>query len=170
MPLSRLSRLAWTAIGGVIGYVPTPTSWPEALRKLRGDFSLSATEFIQPALVALFSFGWAAALFRLTFERRGILPSDLERQLLFVGCAIFAILGLSLIYFYRIRYTFDSGTLRVVLPGGYVFGNYDLQTLVSVTRTQGRVADSLTLRWESEIHRILLPASLIAALPQGDGI
>jgi hypothetical protein len=150
--------------------VPTPESWPDILRKLRGSYSLSGREQIQPVAAALICFAFAVVLFRLSFERRGILPTALERDLLLTSCFLFGGLGLLLVFSYRMRYNFESGTLQVVLPGGYVFRQYNLETLKSVTRMKGKVVDSLTLYWENEVHRIQLPSSLISALSEGEGI
>jgi hypothetical protein len=121
-------------------------------------------------MVVLVSFAMAAAVLMRWFAHNGITPSALEQGMSLLGCVLFSSLGLALFYIYWTRYVFDSGTLRVVLPGGHVFGTYRLETLVSVTRTRGKVVDSLLLRWEGEKHRILLPASLLSELPTDAGI
>jgi|SRR5579859_4927249 len=159
-----------TFLARLVGYVPTPRSWPSALRKLHGEYQLSRTERIQPAAVVLVSFAMAAVVLQLSFAHNGILPSRLEKGMSLLGFVVFVALGLLLFFTYWTKYIFDSGILHVILPGGHVFRTYPLQTLVSVTRIRGKVVDSLTLRWEREKHWILLPASLLSVLPTDAGI
>jgi hypothetical protein len=170
MSPSKFSRRAWFAIGGMIGYVPTPKSWPDSLRKLRGEFALSVGEQSPAIVVALLCFGAAGGMLSSTFEQRGISPSGLEREWLIAGCILFCLMGLCIIFLYRIRYVFDSGTLKVLIPGGYPFREYDLKSLKSVSRMRGKVVDSLRLHWDTGTHRILLPSSLISALSRNEGI
>jgi hypothetical protein len=169
-PMPKTRARIWTFLAGMVGYVPTPPSWSETLRTLRGEYRLSVAELAQPLLVVAISLGMAAFLFRFSFEHNGIVPTTEERAALTIGSLVFVGLGLLLFSIYWSKYVFESGTLRVILPLGYLYKTYDLKTLRSVTRTRGKVVDSLTLRWEDEKHWILLPSSLLSALQGGVGI
>ena len=134
------------------------------LRTLRGEFQLSAFELILPSAVGLLSIGGGAVLLSLAFGEKGESAAPFEKGILSLIALAFVAGGAVMIYGFRVRYSFEGGTLRVVLPGGYVFRRYDLRTLHSVTCAWGRAVDTLTLRWPDQKHRILLPTSLQSAL------
>jgi hypothetical protein len=165
--MSKSRARAWTFLASMVGYVPTPPTWSGALSTLRGEYRLSAAELVQPLLVVVISIGTAACLFRFTFEHNGIFPTAAERIALTIGSLVFVGLGLLLLSIYWSRYIFESGTLKVILPLGHLYKTHDLKTLRSVTRTRGKVVDSLTLRWDDQKHWILLPSSLLTALQAG---
>jgi hypothetical protein len=137
---------------------------------LRGEFRLSFFELVPVQIASVVSIAFAAMMFRLSFGKNGVLPTGDEKLALISVGAIFLIGVSCLAYYFMARYIFDGGTLRVMLPGGYEYGRYDLQALQSVTRMKGRGVDFLILRWENQKRKIMLPRSLFSALGAADGI
>jgi len=161
---------ALTVAAGLLGYISTPSSWPQTLRELRGEFRLSNSELILPSAIALLQIGFAVMMFKFARESNGIVPTAFDTGFFSSVGFLFLVGGVLLAYAYRVTYIFECGTLRVVLPGGYLYGQHDLRTLQSVGRTRGKAVDFLTLRWQDRKHRILLPSSLVSALCTGAGI